>query len=255
MYLMYVDESGDSGTANSPTKYFMLSGMVFHELRWKLLLDDLITFRRHLRATKGLKLREEIHSRDFINSPVPLVRIKRHDRVDILKQCIDWCAAQKDCNVINVVVDKQKRATTDIFEIAWTALVQRFENTVTHRNFPGPANPDDRGLLIPDTTDNKKLKLLIRRMRRFNPIPDKKDVYTKGSRNLPLNYLIEDPFFKDSAESYFHQMVDVIAYCVRQLYEPNKYFKKKDGDRFFYRLEPILCKVASASHPFGIVEI
>lgn len=154
-----------------------------------------------------------------------------------------------------MVVDKQKGATTDIFEIAWTALVQRFENTVTHRNFPGPANPDDRGLLIPDTTDNKKLKLLIRRMRRFNPIPDKKDVYTKGSRNLPLNYLIEDPFFKDSAESYFHQMVDVIAYCARQLYEPNKYFKKKDGDRFFYRLEPILCKVASASHPFGIVEI
>jgi len=79
MYLMYVDESGDSGIANSPTKYFILSGMVFHELRWRLLLDDLITFRRHLRTTKGLKLREEIHSRDFINSPGPLVRIKRHD--------------------------------------------------------------------------------------------------------------------------------------------------------------------------------
>ncbi len=94
-----------------------------------------------------------------------------------------------------MVVDKQKRPKTDVFELAWTALIQRFENTVTHRNFPGPANPDDRGLLIPDTTDNKKLKLLIRRMRRFNPIPDKKDVYAKGARNLPLNYLIEDPFF------------------------------------------------------------
>jgi len=51
MYLMYVDESGDSGIINSPTKYFILTGMVFHELRWRLLLDELKTFRRHLRAT------------------------------------------------------------------------------------------------------------------------------------------------------------------------------------------------------------
>ena len=33
MYLMYVDESGDSGLVNSPTRYFVLTGMVVHELR------------------------------------------------------------------------------------------------------------------------------------------------------------------------------------------------------------------------------
>jgi hypothetical protein len=252
---MYVDESGDCGVTNSPTNYFVLSGLVLHELRWRLLLDELVGFRRQLRVTTTLKLREEIHSRNFINNPGPLVRIKRHDRVDILKQCIDWCAAQRDCNVINVVVDKQRRADIDIFELAWTTLIQRFENTISHRNFSGPANADDKGLLLPDTTDNKKLQILVRKMRRFNPVPHRRTIYAKGSRNVPLNCVIEDPFFKNSADSFFHQLVDVIAYCVRQLYEPNKYFAKKGGNRFFYRLEPILCKAASTKHPYGIVEL
>jgi Protein of unknown function (DUF3800) len=34
MYLMYVDESGDPGLNNSPTRYFTLTGMVVHEQRW-----------------------------------------------------------------------------------------------------------------------------------------------------------------------------------------------------------------------------
>lgn len=33
MYLMYVDESGDSGLLGSPTRYFVVSGIVLHELR------------------------------------------------------------------------------------------------------------------------------------------------------------------------------------------------------------------------------
>lgn len=254
MYLMYVDESGDSGVRNSPTRYFILSGLVFHELHWRQILDDLIYFRRQLRNSTGLKLREEIHASDFLNKPGPLVRIKRYDRVDILKQCIDWCASQNNISIINVRVDKQN-SMGDMFEKAWSVLIQRFENTISNRNFPGPANPDDRGLVIPDQTDNKKLKMLLRRMRRFNPIPHNRMIYSGGSRNLSLNYLIEDPFFKESSDSFIHQMVDVVAYSVLQLYSPNSYMKKKGGHRFFYRLQPVLCTHASRTNTYGIVEI
>lgn len=31
MYFMYVDESGDPGMLVSPTRYFVLSGLVVHE--------------------------------------------------------------------------------------------------------------------------------------------------------------------------------------------------------------------------------
>ncbi len=54
MYLMYVDESGDPGTVNSPTRYFVLSGLVVHELSWLATLDSLIDFRRRMRDTFGL---------------------------------------------------------------------------------------------------------------------------------------------------------------------------------------------------------
>jgi hypothetical protein len=254
MFLLYVDESGDSGLINSPVSYFILSGLVIHELRWNSVLNELIDFRKYLRSNKGLKLREEIHASDFINNPGDLKRIKRNDRADILKKCAHWIASQTDLNIINIVVDKRGR-TDDIFEIAWRALIQRFENTLNHRNFPGPQNPDERGLIIPDNTDNKKLQQLLRKMRRFNLVPNSTSTYAGGQRNLALRYIVEDPFFKNSADSLFHQMVDVAAYSVRQLYEPNKYIKKKGLKNMAYILDPVLCKYASRTNAHGIVEI
>jgi len=48
MYLMYVDESGDSGIVNSPTNYFVLTGMVMHELRWNDYLSRIIELRKRM---------------------------------------------------------------------------------------------------------------------------------------------------------------------------------------------------------------
>lgn len=49
MYLMYVDESGDSGLTNSPTQFFVLSGLVAHEIRWLPVLQQIMQFRRWIR--------------------------------------------------------------------------------------------------------------------------------------------------------------------------------------------------------------
>ena len=85
---MYVDESGDVGKVNSPTRFFVLSAIVIHELRWRATLSNLLEFRRMLRDNKGLKIREEIHCTDFINKPGDLKRIKRNDRLDIIKNVL-----------------------------------------------------------------------------------------------------------------------------------------------------------------------
>jgi Protein of unknown function (DUF3800) len=254
MYLMYVDETGDTGTTNSATRYFMLSAMIIHESHWHETLESLIAFRRHLKQSKGLKLREEIHASHFITNPGNLVRIKRHDRLDILKQCVDWTARQNNMNVISVVVDKQRRSS-GVFEYAWEVLLQRFENTLSHHNFKGSTNTNDCGIVISDNTDGKKLQALARRMRRYNPVPNMQSIYDGGSRNLTTKHIVEDIAMKDSAVSYFHQITDVIAYCLRQRYEPNTYMKKKGGNRFYERLEPVLIKQASRTHPLGIGEL
>ena len=254
MFLMYVDESGDVGLVNSPTRYFVLVGLVLHELRWQQTRDELISFRRDLKQHFDLKLREEIHASAMISRPGPLVRIAKHSRLEILRRHADKLAAMPDLSLVCVIVDKLgKPATYNVFERAWEALIQRFENTLAHRNFPGPKNPDDRGMLFPDHTDDKKLNALLRRMRIYNPIPNQ-PVFGAGYRNLPMRSVIEDANFRDSAHSYFVQAVDVSAFLLYQHFMPSSYMKKKGGQNYFRRLNPIVCKVVTRQ-PDGVVRI
>ncbi len=251
---MYIDESGDAGLVNSPTRYFILSAIVIHELRWRQTLSDLVEFRKGLRDTKGLKIRDEIHSSDFINSPGDLVRIPRNDRLDILKKSIDWINSRTDLNVFSVCVDKTGKQNLDIFETAWTALLTRFENTISYRNFKGPQNSDERGIVFSDNTEGLKLRKVIRKLRHYNPTPHRTDLFGTGYRNVNLRYVIEDPILRDSRHSLLHQMCDVIAYCTRQKFESNVYMRRKGGHNFYKRLGQVLLTVVSKSND-GIVTL
>jgi len=253
MYLMYVDESGDVGLENSPSRYFILTGLVIHELRWRDTLEQIISFRRQMRDKFGLYLRDELHAGAMITKPGDLQRIKRHDRLAILRAFADELARNQDLNVINVVVKKHNKSPSyDVFEKAWEALIQRFENTIQYRNFRGPQNPDERGIILPDNTDGQKLQRLLRKKRRYNPVPNQPQ-YGHGYRNLKLKSIIEDPWLKDSRHSYFVQAADLCSYLLYQHIAPNSYMRRKAGHRYFERLEPILCKVASRSDPLGVV--
>ncbi len=255
MFIMYVDESGDCGLQNSPSRYFVLSGIVIHELRWKDYLEQLINFRKRMLNAFDLHLRDEIHAGAFITRPKQLVRIKRNDRLSILRFFAKELSTMSDINIINVVVDKQgKPSTYDVFESAWEVLIQRFENTLSRRNFRGPQNPDERGMIIADNTDNKKLMQLIRKMRRFNPVPNRFG-QLGGYRNLLLRNIIEDPNFRNSEESYFIQSADLVAYLLYQSISPNVYIRKNSGQNYFSLLQPVLCTVASSTNQYGIVKL
>lgn len=240
---------------NSPTRYFVLSGLVIHELRWNEYLEQIIEFRKRMRDSFGLLLREEIHSARMLNRPGELVRIKRNDRLSIVKYFINELAQMTDVSIINVVVDKAGKARNyDVLENAWRALVQRFSNTISNRNFHGPANPDERGMIVPDMSEVKKIRETIRRMRRYNPIRNQQR-HGAGYRNILVSNMVEDPYFKDSEKSYFIQAADVVAFALYQSIAPSSYVKKKSGQNFFQRLDRILCKVASTTDPDGIVRL
>jgi hypothetical protein len=252
MYFMYVDESGDKGVGKTQTRYFVLTGLVVHELRWRPCLDQLVAFRRRIRAKFGLRLREELHAARMLARPGGLVRIKRHDRLAIIRAFADEIASMTDLNVVNVVVDKEgKPEDFDVFDTAWKALIQRFENTVARRNFAGPANADDRGVLFPDHSEDTKLTALVRRMHHYNPVPNRGDL-GPGYRNLPLVTVVEDPNFRDSEYSYFIQAADCAAFLLYQRLAPNLFMKKHSGQNYFKRLEPVLCKVVAPRDPWGL---
>lgn len=255
MYLMYVDESGDSGLVNSPTRYFILSGLVIHELRWNEALDQLIAYRQRMRNSFGLLMRDEIHSAHLINKPGDLVRIQRNNRLTIIRAFLNEVGALPEISVINVIVDKRgKPEGYAVMEKAWGALIQRFSNTIKHRNFPGPANPDERGMIVPDNTDVKVVQGLMRKVRKYNPVPNQSQ-FGAGYRNMTITNMVEDPYFKDSRHSYFIQAADVVAFSLYQRMAPSSYIKKKSAQNYFNRLNGVLCKSASSSDPEGIVRL
>lgn len=251
MYFLYVDESGDIGLGGSPTDYFCLSGFVVHELRWHQTLEEIIALRQKLKAKYGLKLREEIHAAHFIHKPGDLSRIPKSLRLQSLRDVLDFQAATADVSIINVVVDKRgKPPDFDVFSAAWETMIQRFHNTISHRNFPGPQNPQDQGILVVDQTDEPKLRLLTRRMRRYNPIPS---MYGGVARTIPITTIVEDAVHRNSQHSYFIQLADVNAYFLFQQFQPCSYVKRKGARNYFKRLGPVLCKVASRTNADGIV--
>lgn len=221
MYLLYVDESGDVGINNSPTNYFVLSAIIIHESKWRNVLDELVNFRKKLRDTKGLKLREEIHCTELINRPKELVRIKRNDRLDIIKKCIDWLNTQENIEIFSVVKFKSD-PNEDVFDTTWIQLIHSFEEHLKSKH------QNEKGIILSDNTEGEKLRMLIRKQRH--------------AINNNIDKIIEDPIFRDSKNSLLHQMNDVIAYCVRQNFEPNAYMKKKGGHNYFQRLKNVVIK-------------
>ena len=256
MYLMYVDESGDTGLSCASTNYFALSGIVVHESDWRNFIDDLLKFRQTLRSVYGLPIRSEIHASEFISRRVRSlprgVQISRPMRLAMLRNSLDELAKLPYISITNVIVDKTtKPQGYDVFENAWKYLFQRFENTLTHGNFPG-GHQQDFGFVITDATAGKKLSRLVRKMARFNYVPHQQQFGT-GARNLTIRKLIEDPYGKDSKTTLPIQMADVTAYFLHQKHRPNSYIRRKHAVNYFDRLQPVLNLYARTSDPLGVV--
>ncbi len=247
---MYVDESGDTGLTNSPTDYFALSGLVVHERCWRSLMDALLAFKRTMRDVHHLPLRAEIHASEFINSAA--YGLKRYVRLAILRNALDELAKIPEISITNVIVNKTTKAPEyDVFENAWRALFQRFENTMMFGNFPG-GHRNDFGTVFTDATGGPRLVRLMRRMNVYNPVPN---LGGGGFRMLPITRIIEDPHAKDSGEALAIQMADVCAYFLHQRFKPNSYIRRQGAARYFDRLVPVLNRKASHMSPLGIVEL
>jgi hypothetical protein len=260
MYLMYADESGDCGMPSdgSPSRLFCLSGLVVHELRWSDTVAELLRFRHWLKQKYGVYLDAEIHAAAMISKPgrlEPSIRkLKKHERLAIVRHFADKIATLVDVSIINVVVNKQGKVPDkgEVFRWAWYSLFQRFENTIRYGNFPGPRNPHERGIVFPDNTDGGKLKRFLNDMRRSNPLKTQQGHGAFVYRDEPLQVVIEDPVLRDSRESYLIQAADCAAFLLKQSVEPSAYMKRRGGNAYLQRLTPVLCKQASNKDPRGL---
>lgn len=151
----------------------------------------------------------EFHTKYFLLNQRPYrpFAIPETDRLHIVSLFCDLIAGL-DVRIVNVVIVKPRIRTADypVLDTALTYSVPRIENDL------GPdRNPTERFLLITDTGRVGKLRKTTRRIQRINFIPSK---FGRISYRREIRPLIEDPLPKDSRESYFIQLADLVAQVV-----------------------------------------
>lgn len=179
---MYVDESGDPGNSQYSSQHFILSGLIIHQDDWKSNLEQLKILRGHLKETYNLNRRTEIHASEIfrVQKIEEYKRIRKSNRIKLLKEYIYQIPVIfNNAKILNICIDKQQHQDKDIFNLAWKRLIQRYETYLK--------NMKDKGIIIADDTDSKKLMALQRQMRVYNPLPSS---YNYGYYNAVLEPIL-----------------------------------------------------------------
>lgn len=150
-----------------------------------------------------------------------------NEQLRILLECVDWCRRRPDLHLLTVGLDKRQAVTNTVSQDVWRQLLLLFDAHLA-ANPAGPA----QGVVFCDNTNRVKLTNLMHTLRQPS----------SAARTLAtptLQQIIGDPVLWDSRTSYLHQMVDVIAYFAKQLFEPNRRVRAKGTHNYFHRLAPI----------------
>jgi hypothetical protein len=259
MHIAYYDEAGDDGFPKYSSPLFVLSCIYFHYLNWRPIFDTILNFRREIKSRYNIPVRMEMHTRDFLlnKKPYGSLRLSEQNRIEIVGLFCDL-AANLDLKVINVVIVKPKIKKQD-YQILDTAVkysVQRIENDLNPKN-----DPSQRFMLITDPGRVGKMTQTTRRIQRINFIPSK---FGPATYRKEIATLIEDPLPKNSDQSFFIQLADLISYVV-YLYSSNATGIAGYPNRMGYfvspetvagwmeRLKPSLNLQASGQNAYGVV--
>jgi len=258
MHIAYYDESGDDGYPHYSSPLFAISTVYLHYLNWQPTYEALRDFRRSLKVSHRIPVKWEFHTRNFIlnKKPYRSLALADPDRLSVIDAFCDLIA-DLDVRIINVVIVKPL-ITHPGYKVLDTALkysVQRIENDLD------PAqNPQSRFLIVTDPGRVGKMRTTTRRIQRINYIPSK---FGASSYRREIRSLIEDPLPKESKESYFIQLADLVA-TITSLYGANLHVPTHRHGRlptgvtpakvfdWLERMKPSLNLKASGGDPYGV---
>lgn len=235
--MFYVDDSRDE-------ELCVFSVLAIPAQNWRQAFHEVRQWRRSLRHSDGVYVYKELHAWKFVSGRGrPSERIiTKARRAVIFRDCIRLVAALPAVRLFNAVFPRKQD------ERAFERLLNRMNRAL--RDW------DSHGLLICDEGKESTYTRLVRRMGTYNPIPSRFGTWRDTGltyRNIPIDRIIEDPFFKASNRSYFIQLVDFVAYSLlrreRQVPSKNRY----GIHQAFADLAGILVREASRMDPEGII--
>ncbi|HEY0323090.1 MAG TPA: DUF3800 domain-containing protein [Pyrinomonadaceae bacterium] len=255
MYLIYVDESGDSGRKAGGTPFFVISGIIIHESYWNEVFQSMIYLRRRWSMMYGIPQRISLHATDIVNGHGDYHHsqygLSTDNRFAIYYDALEFLASLKDkIHILNVFIRKDKilKADLDVFEWGWKFFIQRFHNSIDTGGVL--FQEKNYGMLVTDRTHDDHLRKLLRQMRAFNYIKSKV-AGTTPYYNVLTTRVLDDPVPRNSRHSYFIQMADLVAFSLARRDYPRPVLARHGFETYFNILDPVLLKQAS-SDPQGI---
>jgi len=259
VHLVYYDESGDDGFPTYASPLFVLSAVYCPALDWRENFDFLANSKRQMAKDFNFPTKLEIHTRELLlnKKPYAPLRLTGAERTEIVRR---FCqvAAQLSLRSISTAVVKPwvKNTSFPVLDRALSYSVNRIETDLRGAT----AN---RFLLITDDGRVAKMRSTTRRMQKINYVPSKLD---GSAYQRDIRHLIEDPLPKDSKESYFIQLADLLAFLfyAHTAHEtgiaalPRRSPPELNHDFVVECLEilkPMLNLKACAMHPYGLVLI
>ena len=218
MYLFYFDESGDSGYKNSPTTQFSLATLVVRDVNWLDLLDIIIRFRKRTKDETGFNVRDEMKAIELIHGKGPWRDLgidiggRLHIYREVFRLLNEICDNNRlDVRVFAVCIDKRciEDRSKNPRDLAWTFALQRVERFLSKMS--------DFGIILPDDGYPDFIRKKLRQLRRFSIVPS---AYTSSFLKRNLKMVIEDPVIRNSKESYFIQITDLLAYAAHRYVIP-----------------------------------
>jgi hypothetical protein len=209
MQIVYFDEAGDDGYPQYSSEFFVLTALYFHYMNWQPIFQTIRDFRRNLKETFNFPMGLEIHTKHFWLNKKPYneFRFPISERVTVTNLFCDLIACL-DLKIINVVIVKPriKNPKYPVLDTALKYSIQRIENDLNPI-----LNPGEKFILITDPGRVGKMRNTSRRIQRINFIPSR---YSPNAYRREITALIEDPLPKDSRESYFIQLADLVSSIV-----------------------------------------
>lgn len=257
MHTVYYDESGDDGYPRYSSPLFVLSAVYCPASDWRENFDHLAQFRRQLAKDFNMPFKTEFHTHELLLNKRPYreLGLSDGDRMAIVERHCQL-VAQLSLKVLTTAVVKPWISSPDykVLDTALSYSVNRIEVDLGRQS-------ENRFIVITDEGRVGQMRSTTRRMQRINFVPSQ---FGPQHYRRDIKHMIEDPLPKDSKESYFIQIADMVA---RLFYLklgsdtglvplPNRYpqgFSAAVTDSYLEILKPVLNLKASSKHPLGLV--
>jgi hypothetical protein len=212
----YIDESGNTGpVSNRGSLTYTLGCVLLNDSNWPSAFDGFINFRRQLKDKFGVPVRTELKANWLIRNSGPLRDLRLSDRErHVIYRAHLRMLKPLGTRAFSVVIDKREneRSNHEVFELAWTTLLQRLERTSYYETQPL--------MILHDEGEDAQVRKLVRKSRRHLTSGS---AWGLGSLRNPFKLLVEDSVSRHSDQNLWIQMADLVAYAgFRSVIPPSK---------------------------------